>query len=732
MLTALQSRLGEEGIQKLLSYVNERKREQASARDQMFQEKFDRYGRMANSDFAFRASGPTPLVSTIFDKKNESVEIVANIAGFVLSRLFKDLFGSDPWFSATPQGPHDAALAGEIQKHGGYKLKQARWVEAARDVLKTALDLSYVATKTTWRIDREWHEEEKLVLCNQQGEPIIAPDGDYIYPDDQTTATAQEEQPAETGEMGENGYAPAGEAQQMGPTFLRAPDIESPNETNGYKWLEQYVEEQPVLYAGLDFFPMHWQDVTWDLNAAKCSLSDPQCTVITCTGDMSYSEMCAKFDPTGKDADMQSKLAQLMTGDSNPKAEAGKEKKELREAHQHRTDPDNPVWKVTEAYFRKVVVPGKPESRVYMVYVEDLNLEIYTDYLNAIMPRAEAPINVVAINKIPGRAYGRGLYEVYEMAASLIDKLTNGVLLRNEYNNDPYKFLDARADLAGIKTGKPVPKTSDGWIIVDGKGLPISQVCHILSLPDLDSRTMELVEMFRQIIQVRSGVTDAAQGDMTDLPANNTASGVNSLTESASVIHQFTLEEVKSGLTPPLRTGMELIYFKQDADETYEYLEGDTVGGVMTLTNAQMLAKLPLNVEILLSRARNQEQRESALAAIPQHHAFFTLPPAEQRYARPLYVQVFSGLQINNPDSFFPTAAEIEAAIQQQAQGQQQPVSERIQLSYKDAPDPIRRQIEQAMGLQPMTPEQEQQEAAKAQAEAAPSPFHAVAKEEAA
>jgi len=169
-----------------------------------------------------------------------------------------------------------------------------------------------------------------------------------------------------------------------------------------------------------------------------------------------------------------------------------------------------------------------------------------------------------------------------------------------------------------------------------------------------------------QLIQVESGVTNANQGDMSDLPSNNTATGVNSLLESSSVLHFDVLEDLRDGLTPPLGYAIELIYFRQDQDETYEYLEGDA-GAVMTLAQASALSKLPMHVEILLTRSKRQELRDAALAAIPHGWNFWQAVQSDPQAALhmlPLYLQVFRALEIDNADSFFPKPADLQRAIE--------------------------------------------------------------------
>ena len=126
------------------------------------------------------------------------------------------------------------------------------------------------------------------------------------------------------------------------------------------------------------------------------------------------------------------------------------------------------------------------------------------------------------------------------------------------------------------------------------QGLAKADILDFIELPDLDSRTWQLWEVFMQVIQVDSGVTNATQGDLSGLPQNTTATGINSMLETSSVLHLEILDELRDGLEKHLSYCAEVAYFRQDTDETYEYLEGDGADAVIALdpANSQTAARL--------------------------------------------------------------------------------------------------------------------------------------------
>jgi len=677
MRSTLRSRLADEDFLQLQQAAIDRLNDlRAERQAQGMERKLEKYERIAASDFQHRLC-PDLQNQSIFDRSNKSLQIVRSIGRFLKARMAKDLFGSNPWFAAHPEGPSSFVLAGEIQKHADWKLRQADYKPVAKKALETALDLGWVALKTTWKTVEDVSESMAAILFDPKGrvaggegeggfgvngdndeeeeeeeeggQPVIAQDGSYIHQDDETLAQPRD---PETGEA------------STGHVFARAPHISPPNAANGLKWRPHLIENVQRLYHGLDVQPVYWKDVLWPVTAAKVDLE--HCDVVAHTREMTRDELAAQYDPDGDDKDVQAILEQLTDADTNAKTEANMAKPQYDEAPKVNTDVSQGTYKVTELYMRRLLPGNHKPSRIVVVLLEERQEILWCEYLAAISPAAECPIHVVAVNQVAGRAYGRGLYELYEMPAEVADRLINSVLWRNAINADPVKFWNPTLTKEGdsdphltIEPGKtytaknPQTKASD--------------ILSTIAIPDLDSRTWTMLELFMQLIQTESGVTNATQGDMSDLPSNNTATGVNSLLESSSVLHFDVLEELRDGLTPQLRYAVQLIYFRQDGDETYEYLEGNAAA-VMTLQQAAALAKLSLRVEILLTRAKNQELRDAALAAIPHGWNFWQAlrnDPESALHMLPLYLQVFRALQIDNAETFFPAPRDIQALVEQ-------------------------------------------------------------------
>jgi hypothetical protein len=609
------------------------------------------YERQANADFSARVSGDPSDADrekqTIFDLSNESLNIVRNVTRFMKARCSEDIFGSRPWMSVRAVGGADENLAAQMNRHAPFKFDQAGYTGMGKEAVGTALDLGEAVIKTTHRTDKDRFERMELVLVSKaSGKPIVVglkdtagnPQqnddgteiGDYIYPDDPTFTDA------------ESGVE----------VYEKAPEI--PVDPSRTEFREVLVEEETTTYHGLDAEVVRFDDFIAPLNIPTLDVAD-------CVGHVfqrTVGELRALYGtPQNKHL-----FDDLETEPEGPKSAAASPRNTMGEAANTRQRVQrNPMVRVREVYLRNYDVFGEGRGRnIFMVLAGNGSLlePIYVEYLANITARGKLPFSPVAVNRVPGRWYGRGFYELYEGSQKLIDRLINAIIYRNENNADPLTFWQPGNTEEG-QTDKTL-RRGPGKTITLRPGKTAQDAVQIMELPDLDERTWELVQLIMQLIQTDSGVTSAAQGDYSALPSASTATGVSSILQSASTLHRMLTEDLKEGFESAILLGLLTIYARQDADETFTVLEGDAAE-VMSLANARTLAQLELNVQLLLTRFHMREQRESAQLVITQ-----VLPAWMQvlqasglplfglaASVQPLFIQVAKGTDIRGAEEIF-------------------------------------------------------------------------------
>lgn len=574
------------------------------------------YEKLANSDNSHRTEG-------IFAKSNISLPVVRSIVRYLRGRVRQDIFGSSPWFVVHPHGQSDAIFSERLQKHFEYKLKEADYAEEIREGLSVCLELGEIPIKISYTHDIAYGERMAFVAVEAGTDnPIPGIGGQPIEYED---------------------------AAQLEDLQIDLSKVE---------WKEMPIPDDIDLYKGLSVNVIDFRDVLIPLNVKNVEKADFVAHRYACR----LSDLKARFSETNPEWD---DIESILKSESTLTKDFAENTDDIkrRDRESDVANDDDPPIRVTECYFEYDPFKEGRKRRIYAVISEDHNLIFDLRYLAEISPGAKYPISVFAINKRFDSWTGVGMYEIYNELAEEIDRLINNIRYRNEYNSDPAKI--ANLDLIDSGDNDNTVDFRPGKILkVKQRGIKPEEVLTAIPLPDLDNRTWNLMELYQQFAQVESGVTNASQGDLSGLPTNTTATGINSMLESSSVLHIDLLDELRLQFSKHLKYAAKVCYFWQDQDETFEFLEGKVgVERILSLSDAKRLNKMDLDVDMVMTRTRKSEMRESATAAIPAQEKFFTYPPELQRYALPLYLQLFKGMGIDDSDDMFPQIQEIQNAI---------------------------------------------------------------------
>ncbi len=289
-----------------------------------------------------------------------------------------------------------------------------------------------------------------------------------------------------------------------------------------------------------------------------------------------------------------------------------------------------------------------------------------------------------------------------------------GPIYRNKSHANPSKFIRSDAFKDGSVAKNFVISASKTYELK--ADYTAKDAVQFVEFPDLDSRTWEILELVMQMAQIRSGVTGAAQGAVTNLPANGTATGVQSIMMSGSVLHKMPIECIKDGMEDLLDINAQVLYSRQDKEETFTYMEGFATE-LITL-DARNIKSLRLNIRLLMTRLHERDSLESAKAAIEAIGQYLALPEAEKDGVRALFIQVLKSLRITGADALLRHGIPPDPNAQP-------PQQERFteSLNYKDAPPDIKRQMEAAAGYKPSTmAEEEKAETEKVKAKPGQAP----------
>ncbi len=574
-----------------------------------------RHAQEAQDVFAHRTSGQTPDGTgeprLVFQIQNDSLNFVAGLAEFAAAQAEQDLFGGSPWFSAMPVGRDDPALADTVQKHLQWTLRDGRLIERYCEAITQAACLGEAFTKTWYEVETD-HFEQELNVLHVDGEPVL-------HNQEHVTTDAQ--------------------AAKVKGKGKRA-------------WKPVYKDREQVIRHGVETSVLHFNDVAFREDAPELDL---RFTNFYNLIELSVTEAMTKFHLSREDA---ARLAQAAgtqttsgsqaerpaTADSGHAREAGRGD-DFGEEEDERLL--NTRVRLIEGFVRVDPFGDGLARRLYLVFPpQSEDWLVHADYLGNISPKGELPVKCHVWEKVPNKLYGRGFFSKYAAVQGKVDDLWNQVSYRNRMHSNPVGGFhperierdDDEADLA-LQPGDML-RLKGEW--------RLNEVLEFMQMPDLDNRSMELMQTGIQMAQLRSGINAASQGDMAAVPESNTATGIRQIMSRAAVLLKKPVRQLRRSFGRDFAYAVKLFYANYDRDEAFVWGEGDNAQ-LLKLTSEKM-ADLDIDVRMLLTQEQNQTKLEGARAAVDLFGRWLQMPEVEKVSARPLFLQAIKALEFDQAD----------------------------------------------------------------------------------
>ena len=590
---------------------------------------------------------------SIFDMANDSVNIVAALAEFAAAQAEQDIYGGEPWFAANPVGLADQKLADDIQHHLQWTFRDGRFVDAQCLGIDQAVTLGECFIKTLYVTDVDEYEATTPCL-HADGKPVQDALGEYVTSDAQVKTLRRR---------------------------LKG----------RLEWKDAYETRQVIIRQGVEALPIHFNDISFREDAPELDLRH---TNVYVSVEMSTFEAMRRFHLSKEDAIRLARCAETRICTEE-------ELQRERTADATVTTPpvDEPLGeaeadkllntrvRLIEAYIRADVTGTGKEARMCMVfppYHEDWI--IWADYLANISPKAELPIKCDVWEPVPHKLYGRGFFSKYSYLQTGTDNLWNQVSFRNEMHANPLTAIHEENMQVDEDGGAVV--IGPGKTIRPKAGKTLGECIEFAQLPDADTRSMELFQTGMQLAQLRSGITNASQGDLSAVPESNTATGIKSLISRAAVLLKKPVRRLRRSKGQGFSYAVKLFYSNFDRAEAFVWGEGHNKE-LVTIT-PEHVRDLDIDVVMLLTQEQNQEKLQSAQVMMQQLQGYSGLPETDKVGARVGVVQALKALEFANAEemvrkpvvtieSCLPLLPPEEAqklkglmALQQQQQAEQQ------------------------------------------------------------
>lgn len=581
----------------------------------LWRENRRRYAQEAQDVFAHRTSG-TPMDGTgeprlIFQVQNDSLNFVAGLTEFASAQAEQDLFGGSPWFAAMPVGREDPELADVIQKHLQWTLRDGRLIERYSEGITQAACLGEAFTKTWYEVETD-HYEQELIVLHVNGQPMMIKD-EYVTTDAQ------------------------------------AAKVKSKGKRT---WKPLYLDRETLIRHGVETTVLHFNDVAFREDAPELDL---RFTNFYNLIELSVTEAMVKFHLDREDAVRLALAAgtsinSVHTRDRPATVDAsGGHESSCQEDYGAEEEERlmNTRVRLIEGFIRVDPFGDGQARRLYIVFPpQSEDWLVYADYLGNISPKGELPVKCHVWEKVPNKLYGRGFFAKYAAVQGKVDDLWNQVSYRNRMHSNPVGGFhperierdDDEADLT-LQPGDML-RLKGEWKLAD--------VLEFMRMPDLDNRSMELMQTGIQMAQLRSGINAASQGDLAGVPESNTATGIRQIMSRAAVLLKKPVRQLRRSFGRDFAYAVKLFYANYDRDEAFVWGEGETAE-LMKLT-ARRIEDLDIDVRMLLTQEQNQTKLEGAKVAVDLFGQWVQMPEVEKVHARPLFLQAMKALEFDQAE----------------------------------------------------------------------------------
>jgi len=556
----------------------------------------------------------------IFEKSNETLNVVGGFADFAFSQAKNDLFASKPFFTARPVGKGDEEISSLVDKHSNWKLSKSNLPRNLQESLFLAFHLGTSFPKTVWRRNEETYERDAVVLVDRATKkPVLKADGNFHFIEDE--------------------------------------DGEFEDEAN-FEFQRMRVTETERYYDNVSTINIGFRDIAWDQTAPEFDLEYT---------DVYHKYRCGLYDLAAQyelDDTLIEELRGVAVTVYHATSREGGGDREIKE-HLHEQAPKlpddrsedsiaNPDVNVCEGYLRVDIHKNGNPVRIFVVFVPALRRILFIDYLANVTPRGELPIKPVRIYREPGRVYGRGFHQKYEDVQDYIDANFNAATYHNRFSRTPLsgyddthleENLEEESGEIRFDINKPYKLKPEG---------DINKAFQFATMPDLTDKTIELSGIMMEMAQLRTGISSAAQGEMSNLPQANTATGVRQLMSRSATLLRWPIDDSRQDLTPTVTFAVVLLYANHDRTETFTWGEGQNAE-VLNMP-ARMVKDLDFDVSFAMVQAQNETKLESAQTGITIGQAYVNLPEFEKGSQRPLYIQAIKSLDFHDPEAIIRPA----------------------------------------------------------------------------
>ena len=577
-----------------------------------------RYERQSEGDYNDRVNRINPdsadRLPDVFTYLNESLGTSEGFVDFFTAQARDDIFGTRPWLSVTPQGKADVDLAESMTKHASWKLGNSDLEEVLRDGIRIAAWGGTAFVKPRWiQYDEEVKQTVPAAHSIASGEPFRDAGGAYI---------------------------------------TDAKDFPADGDGDDVEWLDVLTSKTVSVFNNVNNDVLDYNDVAFKKKAKSLKLEHTDFYV---RFRMGLLDLVDQFGIPLEHAQILKN--HVMGHNSNARIHRDESSDEdMNDGFNE--DNANPIVELVEGYLRcDLLGTGKP-IRIHVIFSPGLRILFSADYLENVSPGGILPIFPLRVHKIPGRIFGQGYLEKYEAKNNSVDRKHNIISLRAKKAAHVYTSFqkDALRD-----PNKSFLELDPDLPIELAEGKTLAELIEFTAAPDMNDGLIRQRDAEMQMMQMQSGITSAAQGELKGVPSANTATGTNQILSRGAVLLKDNVDPITTDIAKAVEYNVHLLYANQDRDETFIWGEGRE--SELMEIKANDVQGLRSNVTLTLVKSQNQEKLQSATAAMEICGQWIMVPELEKPAQRSLFIQALSSLGFRNAEDIIRPATVDPAGI---------------------------------------------------------------------
>lgn len=588
------------------------------------------------------------VIGGIYEQSNLHFPLTRRILLQQIARAINYYTGTDPWFTAYDVGTEDKALAEKVERWVRYEADQSDYTTVMNQAIAAAFIQGQAVIKTISEKRTDFYQQYANVAVDDQGKPLRAQDGDYIFKHDEFVPSPQAAMAAAVAQ--EQGMPPPPAADLVLKRDLATP---KPQVLTFQRLL---VARALVHFQGAKSRIVPFLDFLCPLTAEDVQTAD----IVIHMFDEPLIKLLQRFLllDTGETLsidDQMERLAEManafMGGSVGDDLSAKNQSQPaLREADNTTgLDTTEPIGAFMEAYLHYDANGDGIQESLIVICDKDCKRPIFYDYVANVTWNGLRPFQVVRVNDVPNRWHGQSQVETFWNIQEALDLMINRMQQRMN-SSGRVDFWNPHMTLEGQDpSNRNLQLNWGGTYTAKDANTDVGKILHSVYLNDITyDKLKDFVELLIQIAINMSGVSNVNDGQMANLDTQKLATGIKNMETSGEELFGTFIATLRPGLKGCLTDFAHTSLISLEQPKMFKFFEGD-VGKLATITPDEV-RNLRLDVEMSLTKYRSQQDAAQGAAAWQVATQFYVLPIEVQMRLAPLARALLKSYQQRQAD----------------------------------------------------------------------------------